>query len=228
MDIKIPGIIGMSLIDYPDKVSGVIFLAGCNFRCPYCHNISIVENIKQLEFLDPEYVINEFRRRKKILDALVITGGEPTIYQDLPIFIRRLKDLGYLIKLDTNGYNPVMIKELISSNLLDFISMDIKTSLDEEKYSKVAGVMVCINKIIESIGIIKGSYIDYEFRTTLIDGFVDFSDIKDISYFIKPAKKYYIQTANTEWKGFSSPDIDKIKLFVEGLKKNGIEFIEIR
>ncbi|HOJ49850.1 MAG TPA: anaerobic ribonucleoside-triphosphate reductase activating protein [Spirochaetota bacterium] len=228
MNIKIAGIIGLSLIDYPDTLAGIIFLAGCNFRCPYCHNMNIVENIENLEMLEPEFVINEFKRRKKLLDGIVITGGEPTIYKNLPIFIKKIKEIGYKIKLDTNGYIPQIIKEIIEKNLVDFISMDIKSSFDSQKYSRAAGVKVDIDKILESINIIKESNINYEFRTTIINEYVDLEDIKNIARYINPVKNYYIQTANKEWQNFTSPPEKEIKKVIEELKTEGLNFINIR
>jgi len=228
MNIKIAGIIGISLIDYPDKVAGVIFLAGCNFRCPYCHNMNIVENIESIELLDVYFVINEFKRRKKLLDAVVITGGEPTIYKDLPYFIKAFKDIGYSVKLDTNGYEPKVLKSVIEERLVDFISMDIKSALDEKKYSVAAGVRVDIEKIKESIDIIRSSSTDYEFRTTVIDGFVSLEDIREIASYINPSKVYYLQSANKEWKKFTSPQEVEMKNLIEELKEKGINFIKLR
>ncbi len=178
-----------SFIDYPDKICSVIFAAGCNFRCSYCHNGHIVN--KDQDNLDIEEIFDFLRKRKKFLDGVCVSGGEPTLYDDVYDLIYRIKEEGFLIKLDTNGTNPKVLQKLLSENMLDYVAMDIKAPLD--KYDWVTASNVDKKSIIESINLIKSSNIDYEFRTTVCKGLITREDILDISELIKGSKRYYIQ-----------------------------------
>jgi len=209
--LPIKGIRALSLIDYPKHLSAVLFLGGCNFKCPFCHNYDLAVYPEKMENLDEKYVLTELERRKKILDAVVITGGEPLLYPDVIAFIAQIKKMGYLVKVDTNGYTPGLLEKVIETGSVDFISMDIKTSLETEKYSKAAGIKVDIEKIKKSIQILLKTEIDYEFRTTWISKFVSFEDIFEISSFILPAQAYYIQQANEGFEEFQGPEITEIE-----------------
>ncbi|WP_427338393.1 anaerobic ribonucleoside-triphosphate reductase activating protein [Caloranaerobacter sp. DY30410] len=178
-----------SFIDYPDKICTVLFTGGCNFRCPFCHNSSLVKN--EGEFILEKDVLEFLKSRKEMVEAVCISGGEPTLQKGLVSFIKKVKDIGYLVKLDTNGTNPDVIKKLLDLRLIDYIAMDIKAPLS--KYNSVADVIVDINSIRESIRLIKNSNIDYEFRTTVCKELLDQDDILEISKNISGAKRYIIQ-----------------------------------
>jgi pyruvate formate lyase activating enzyme len=159
-----------TLIDFPGRVACTVFVVGCNFRCPFCHNKDLVTNklFKQsdLKFLSEKEFFQFLEERKKILDGVCITGGEPTIHRGLPQFCRQIKDLGLQVKLDTNGSNPQMLKNLINDKLIDFVSMDIKTAFDQ--YPKAVGIKYQVSRIKKSISLILKSNIEYEFRTTIV------------------------------------------------------------
>jgi len=181
------GLQHLSLSDFDNHIACVLFTKGCNFNCPFCHNYNLLEtNI--YPFND---ILSFLKERVNKIEAVTITGGEPTLHNELPLYIKQIKDLGYLVKLDSNGTNPTMLKELIDNKLIDYIAMDIKTSLD--KYDDICKTSVDINKIKESINLIKNSNIDYEFRTTLINNYHNIDTIKDIGLLLKGSKRYRLQ-----------------------------------
>jgi pyruvate formate lyase activating enzyme len=189
--MKIGGLQRVSLIDYPGLICGIVFLQGCNFKCPYCHNPELVDpqlyqpRIKEndiLEFLDT--------RRGK-LDAVTVTGGEPTLQDYLPSFLRKIKEMQFAVKLDTNGTEPDVIKDLLDEKLIDFIAMDIKAPL--EKYKNIVRVNIDTDLIRESIGIILMSGIPYEYRTTIVESQIDENDILEIGKLISGARSYVLQ-----------------------------------
>ena len=188
----------LSLLDYDDKLSAVIFFWGCNFRCPYCHNADIVAKSHEDKAIIPtEDILAYLEKRKGVLDAVVITGGEPTLYinEELIALMKKIKELGYLIKLDTNGSFPKRLKQLLDLGIIDFVAMDIKNSL--VSYSKTIGGILdgeeFLINIKTSIDIIMSSGVDYEFRTTIVKGFHTKEDMKEIGELIKGAKKYRLQ-----------------------------------
>lgn len=189
--ILIKGIQKTTLIDYPDNVASIIFVGKCDFRCPYCYNRDLVLDWERLPTIKEEEVLGFLKKRKKYYDGVVITGGEPTIYKDLPKFIKKIKKIGLKVKLDSNGSNPAMLKELIEKRLVDYIAMDIKAPL--EKYDRSAGVKVNKEKIKESVELIKKGKVEYEFRTTVLPEFFSKEDAKAIGEWLKGAKRYYIQ-----------------------------------
>lgn len=191
MNNFIYGMEKVSLVDYDNKVSCVLFLKGCNFRCRFCHNASLVDCFNKIKPLNYDDVIDYLEKRKNILDSVVVTGGEPTLSKQLLFLLKDLKRLGYLVKLDTNGTNPLMLKEAIDNSLVDFVAMDIKNTLD--KYNDITNVLVNIDKIYESINIIIKSSIDYEFRTTLVKEYHSKEDIIKLCEMMKNAKKYVLQ-----------------------------------
>lgn len=179
----IGGLKKVSLIDYPSEVSCVIFTRGCNMRCIYCHNSHLVLPELYGETLPEADIFSYLESRKDRLSAVVISGGEPTIHPDLPEFIGRVKDTGYKVKLDTNGTNPTMIKNLLEQNLIDYIAMDIKAI--PEKYNSICGVKVDTECIAESIELIQNSSIKKEFRITLLNGMHTAEDVAAIRSMIK-------------------------------------------
>jgi pyruvate formate lyase activating enzyme len=183
-----------SLIDYPGEIATVLFTQGCNFRCPYCHNPELVDCNRYRKPVEEQDVLNYLEFRKNLIDGVVITGGEPTIHQDLPEFIKIVKDIGYLVKLDTNGTNPEMLREIIDLDLVDYIAMDYKAPL--RKYSEIVRSKVDINDILESVEIIKKSSVKYEFRTTIVKQLLSLTDIDIIKTEIGSGEKYCIQEFN--------------------------------
>jgi pyruvate formate lyase activating enzyme len=212
----------VSLIDYPGLISAVVFLQGCNFKCSYCHNPELVNPslfqrcIKEKDFME------FLNTRKGKLDAVAITGGEPTIYDDLAPFIKKIKKMKFAVKLDTNGSQPQVIKTLLDEKLLDFIAMDIKAPLD--KYKNIVKVPVNADSIKESIELILKAKIPYEFRTTIIESQLEEDDILQIGELISGASKYVLQkfvptkTLDKKFlkeKSFSDEKLQKIKSYLE-------------
>ncbi len=207
--IEIGGIQKTTLIDYPGKIACTVFLISCNFRCPFCYSAEIVlpEKIK----LQPRTSLKDFfsflGERKGLLDGVVICGGEPTLQKELPALIKKIKKLGFAVKLDTNGSNPLMLKKLIKGKLLDYVAMDIKAPLDA--YDKATGVKIDLKKIKQSIDVIKKSGLDYEFRTTVVPTIHTKEDIIQLAKDISPAKKFYLQSFRPEKT--INPKFEKIK-----------------
>lgn len=189
--MKIGGLQKVSLIDYPGKICCIIFTQGCNFRCPYCHNPELVLPEKFTPLIDEEEIFSFLKKRKKYLDGVSITGGEPCIHRDILSFMERIKNAGYSVKLDTNGYFPKIIKEAIERKIVDYIAMDVKGP--PEKYSEIAGVKVDINRVLKSIELIKESGIEYEFKTTVVKSQLSKEDFEKIGKMIKNASLYFIQ-----------------------------------
>jgi len=188
----IGGLQRFSLIDYPGKISAIVFTRGCNFRCPYCHNPELVDPQRYAEpWQEEEYWAFLQSRTQKKLDAVVVTGGEPTLQEDLEPFLEKIRKMGFLIKLDTNGSNPDVLKDLLSANLVDYIAMDIKAPL--EKYSEVAKVPIDKTDIQESIELIKQSTVDHEFRTTIAKNVLSKEDVVNIAKMLQGEKLYILQ-----------------------------------
>ncbi len=194
----IGGLQKTSLIDYPDKLAAIIFTAGCNFRCGFCYNPELVTQINKKNLIPEKEILDFLEKRRKVLDGAVITGGEPTMHKDLPKFIRRVRKMGYLVKLDTNGTNPKMLGGLIKDKLIDYIAMDIKGPL--RGYGRVAGAKVDTKKIRESVRIIMESGLSYEFRSTILPALHKKQDLEQMAKLIKGAEKYYLQKFRPEDK----------------------------
>jgi pyruvate formate lyase activating enzyme len=190
VDIKIKGVQKTSLIDYPGKVASVIFVSLCNFRCPYCHNGELVLDEVKNE-INPEEILKFLEKKKKWLDGVCITGGEPTLHKGLVDFAREVKKRNLLVKIDTNGTNPEMIEELLSKNLVDYIAMDIKAS--KERYNNATKVNFNMDIIQKAIDLIMKSDVKYEFRTTVVPGLFDEKEAEEIGKWLKGARKFCIQ-----------------------------------
>lgn len=188
--MKFGGFEKCTLIDYPGKTACMVYTVGCNFRCPYCHNPELVEETIDAT-IDEEDVLKFLDTRHGLLDGIVITGGEPTMHEELEHFIRKVKAKGFLVKLDSNGTNPAMLRRLFDEYLVDYIAMDIKSPL--AKYSSIVARPVDVDKIQESVDLIMSSSLDYEFRTTLIKSLVSEDDVIAIGQEIAGAKHYYLQ-----------------------------------
>ncbi len=187
--MKIGGLQKCSLIDYPGKISAIVFTIGCNFRCPYCHNPELVDETS--EEMSEDAIFDFLERRKNLLDAVTITGGEPTMHGDLIPFIRKIKALGFLVKLDTNGTNPDVIETVQNENLVDYIAMDIKAPVNS--YEKTVGRPVNADAIRKSIALIMNGTTPYEFRTTVVKTLLSPEDIRAIGEDINGARTYYLQ-----------------------------------
>jgi len=185
------GLNKLSLLDFPSKTAAILFTNGCNFRCPFCHNgLTLLYTAPTpIDFND---ILSFLRKRVGILDGVVISGGEPTLMPDLKEKIKAIKELGYSVKLDTNGTNPNVVKDLIDNKLIDYVAMDIKNSLN--KYSLTTGTnSLNLDNIVKTIFILQNSNIDYEFRTTLIEEFHNENDISEMAILLKGSKKLFLQ-----------------------------------
>ncbi len=205
----------LTLLDYPGHVAATLFTAGCNFRCPFCHNAALVTHIDNQNFYTEEYVLDYLKKRIGILDGICITGGEPLLHKELPDFIKKVKAMGYLVKLDTNGSYPEVLKQLINSGNIDYVAMDIKNS--KEKYALTAECSDHdLENIEKSIALLMQNKIDFEFRTTIVNEYHTVADIKAIADWIGGAKKYFLQNFT-----------DSGDLIKDGLSATSRETIEL-
>lgn len=189
--MQIIGLQKMTLLDYPGYVACTVFLQGCNFKCPFCYNSSLISKEND-NFISLNDFFNFLDKRKKVLDGVAITGGEPLLNPQIKDFIKKIKEKGFLVKLDTNGSNPSLLKHLLEENLIDYVAMDIKNTF--EKYPVTTGVDINIENIKESISLLLNCSIDYEFRTTVVKEFHNVEDFMIIGKNIKGAKNYFLQS----------------------------------
>lgn len=187
--MKIGGIQKTSLLDYPNKISAIIWTVGCNFRCPFCYNKDIV--LGNVGTITEEEVMNFLQNRKGLLEGLVISGGEPLMQEGIVEFIKKVKNLGYTVKIDTNGTFPEKLKELIDQKLVGYIAMDVKGP--KNKYEILCGSKIDTDKIEKSIAIIKNSQVDYEFKTTFAPELLTKEDIVEIAKWLKGGRRFYLQ-----------------------------------
>ncbi|MDD3144920.1 MAG: anaerobic ribonucleoside-triphosphate reductase activating protein [Candidatus Gracilibacteria bacterium] len=228
--MQISAINKFSLIEFPGEISTIVFTPGCNFRCDYCHNSEFVlpEKLKNVlkNLIMEKAFFNFLEKRKGNLTGVSICGGEPTMQPDLKDFCRKIKSLGYKVKLDTNGRDPLIIKELLDEDLLDYVAMDIKYEVGN--FSYISGTKLEENIYIETINVLLNSNIDYEFRTTVIKGIHDEKIIENISKYISFSKNYYLQnyksgnTLNPNFNGesFSQNELEKFKEIANKYIKN--------
>ena len=220
----------LTMVDFDGKMSATIFLGACNFRCPFCHNSGIVTDVNNADRVSFSEIYDYLQKRKGILEAVCITGGEPTLYPDLKEMIIKIKELGYLVKLDTNGTNPDIVKDLFKEGLIDYVAMDIKNSF--AKYPITTGKKsIDQEPIKESIDFLISSGIDYEFRTTLVKELHTINDMKEIALMIKGAKRYYLQqfidNGGCIVSGLHKVEKDDAIIFRDELKKT-LECVELR
>ncbi|MFA5211125.1 MAG: anaerobic ribonucleoside-triphosphate reductase activating protein [Patescibacteria group bacterium] len=187
----IGGLQKTSLIDYPEKIAAIVFTQGCNFRCPYCHNPELVKKELFNQNISEKEIFDFLENKKGKLDAVSITGGEPTLQIDLYDFIKKVKEMDFKVKLDTNGSNFEVLKKLIDEKLVDYIAMDIKAPL--EKYEEVVRMKVNLENIKKSIELIINSDIESEFRTTIVKSLLNFEDFEKIGELVKGASYYVVQ-----------------------------------
>lgn len=204
--MNIKGIQKTSLVDFPGKLSSVIFLGGCNLNCRFCYNPDLITN-DQSDVYSAEYTLRFLKERSKLIDSVVITGGEPTLSPSLEFFLKELKKIPLFVKIDTNGTNPHIINRLLSEGLVDYAAVDVKTS--SSKYKSLAGTGADFNIIKDTILLLKDSGIDYELRTTCVPEFVTLSDFEDIKKETGRVKRYYLQQFNN--RKTLDPSVQKYK-----------------
>lgn len=221
--MKIAGLQKMTLLDFPGKVACTVFLDGCNFRCPFCHNTPLLEN-KAEPCMTEDELFAFLEKRTGILDGVCVTGGEPTLQKELPEFLGKIKALGYAVKLDTNGYRPEVLRSVVEQGLVDYVAMDIKNSPD--RYSETAGVPVDLKKIEESICYLVSEKVDHEFRTTVAEPLHDAQSIREMAGWLKKTtdgklvKALYLQAFaqrdTVRFGGLCAPSAETL----EGYKKD--------
>ncbi len=220
--MKLLGMEKMSLVDYDGLVATTVFTGGCNFKCPFCHNAPLVSGFENLPTISEEEVFSYLEKRKGIIDGVCITGGEPTLHSDLPLFMEKIKNLGFKVKLDTNGTNPDLVKEVHRNGLCDYFAMDIKN--DKDSYDKIIGFNKFDTlKVEKTVEYFLTSNADYEFRTTLIKQFHSTDNIIKIAQWIKGAKKYFLQKFKT---GDNCLNADGLEPVDDSLTKKYIEILE--
>lgn len=216
--IKLFGIQKLTLLDYPQKMASTIFTGGCNFRCPFCQNSDLVFLPENMPELQEEDVLRFLEKRKGILDGVCISGGEPLLNPVLAVFLRKIKALGYAVKLDTNGSSPEKLKQLIEEGLLDYVAMDIKNSV--RKYAETAGIRnLDLQGIQDSIAYLKEGHIPYEFRTTIVKEFHSAQDIRDMTDWLEGAAAWYLQNFEDSdhviQRGLHAWDKETMKAYLE-------------
>ncbi|MBR0386109.1 MAG: anaerobic ribonucleoside-triphosphate reductase activating protein, partial [Erysipelotrichaceae bacterium] len=222
--VKLAGIQKLTLLDYPGQVACTIFTAGCNMKCPFCHNRDLVFIPENFEFINPEEIINFLKKRQGILDAVCITGGEPTLQTGLKDFIREIRNIGYKVKLDTNGMYPEKLQEIVESGLIDYVAMDIKNS--RAKYPLTTGLPeenFPIDKVERSVKYLLEGNIDYEFRTTVVRELHTVEDLLEIAGWIKGTNHYYLQQFVDSGRciepGYTAYDGDEMKQMCAEVQK---------
>lgn len=191
--MRIGGLQKLTLLDYPGKAACTVFLSGCNFRCPYCHNPGLVLlNSGETDFIREEEFFAYLKKRTGILDGVCVTGGEPLLQEGIFDFLEKIKAMGYLVKLDTNGTSPKLLKEVCERKLVDYVAMDIKHA--PQKYKEAVGVLnPSLDAVQESLSYLLSEVVDYELRTTLVKGIHETEDIKEICHWIRGTKCWYLQ-----------------------------------
>lgn len=206
-----------TLLDYPEHLACTIFTGTCNFCCPFCHNGGLVLHTASLPLIPEEEIFSYLKKRQSILEGVCITGGEPTLQKDLKQFIIQIKQLGYQVKLDTNGYRPQILQELLQEHLLDYVAMDIKNS--PQSYAKTCGISTIeLEHINTSIALLKNSQINYEFRTTVVEELHSADDMLAISEWLKGDSRYYIQcyqdSPDLIMKGYHAHSVQTLQHFL--------------
>ena len=220
------GLQKMTLLDYPGKIACTVFLGGCNFRCPFCHNSELFMG-KPEKLMEDEEFFKFLQSRKGLLDAVCVSGGEPTLYKNLPEFLKKIKELGFLVKLDTNGSNPAMVKQLVASGLVDYIAMDVKNS--PALYAQTVGLeTVDLASVEESLRLLIGGSVDYELRTTLVSQLHDRRSIQDMGVWLtslvtgkKPEKLFlqsFVDRDTVLFAGLSAPEPETTQQFAKILE----------
>lgn len=231
--MEIRGFQKTTLLDYPGHVAATVFTGGCNFRCPFCHNALLVLRHGEQPLIPEEEVLSYLKKRQGILEGVCITGGEPTLHKDLADFVRKLKQMDYLVKLDTNGSRPLVLKELLAERLLDYVAMDVKASWDN--YSVAAGVTeLDLAPLKESVELLKGCGVPYEFRTTVVRGIHVPEEFEKIGEMLAGCRAYYLQAFRESenmieegYEAFSGEKMEKIAAlagkYIDKVSLRGVE-----
>lgn len=220
------GLQKMTLLDFPGKIACTVFLGGCNFRCPFCHNSELFMG-KPEKLMEDEEFFAFLKSRKGLLDGVCVSGGEPTLYKDLPVFLEKIKEMGFLVKLDTNGYRPQVLKDLVGNKLVDYVAMDVKNS--PATYGQTVGLeKMDLAAIEESLRFLIGGEVDYELRTTLVKPFHDRASIQDMGVWLgalvpgkKPAKLFlqsFVDRDTVLFAGLSAPETEATQEFAKILE----------
>lgn len=196
--VEIKGFLETSFVDWPGKLCSVFFLPRCNFRCPYCHNHSLVFHPEQLTAIPLKFILARLDSLKNWIDGVCLTGGEPTLHGGLSSLIREVKWRKFLVKLDTNGSNPQMLQDLIDRGAVDFVSMDVKAPLDPFGYSRSAGIRINLEPILRSIEILKRGNVEYQFRMTVVPGLHQEKDVKTLGDQLRAGRRFVLQNFNPE------------------------------
>ena len=231
--MEIRGFQKTTLLDFPGHVAATVFVGGCNFRCPFCHNSLLVLDPGNQPLIGEDEVLAYLKKRQEILEGVCITGGEPTLQKDLISFVKKLKVMDYLVKLDTNGYCPKVLEELLAEGLLDYVAMDVKTSM--ERYDIVTGIsnLEC-EKILESIRLLKNCDIPYEFRTTVVKGLHVIEEFEEIAKLLSDCRAYYLQSFRESdnmigegYEAFSAQEMKEIAdiagKYIDKVELRGVE-----
>ena len=226
----IQGLQKLTLLDYPGKTACTVFTGGCNFRCPFCHNSDLVLNSNQMQIIREEEILSFLQKRRGILDGVCVTGGEPLVQPDIEAFLEKIKTMGFLVKLDTNGSFPERLKTIVENGLVDYVAMDIKNS--KENYGKTIGIKnYDCSSIERSVEFLLEGKLEYEFRTTVVREFHEAEDLRKIAKWIKGAKHYYLQqfvdSGNLIEDGLHGYGKEEMEELVEIVKKQ-VECAEIR
>lgn len=220
--MKFYGMQKMTLLDYPGYVACTLFTGGCNFRCPFCHNALLVLDLDENYTIPEEEVLAFLRKRQGLLDGVCVTGGEPLINKDIGDFLSKVKELGFKIKLDTNGTNPALLKELVSQKLVDYVAVDIKNS--PEKYAETVGLKSFdMSTINETVNFLMNGCVDYEFRTTVTKQFHTEKSMEEAARFIRGAKRYFLQnfvdSGNLIGSGITGQSKEEMEKLLSVVKK---------
>ena len=211
----------MTLLDFPEHVACTVFLGGCDFRCPFCHNYELIDGTAK-PMMEEEGFFQFLSGRKGLLDGVAITGGEPCLHPDLPDFMRKIRQMGFAVKLDTNGYHPEVLKTVLEEGLADYVAMDIKNS--PAKYAQTAGIDgIDMEKIRESIALLMNSGTGYEFRTTVIEQFHEKEDFRAMGELIRGAEKYFLQSFtdrdSVPYEGFRAPSPERMEEYAQIMRE---------
>ena len=219
--MKIHGLQKMTLLDFPGRVACTVFLGGCDFRCPFCHNFELADGTAQ-PVMDDEELLAFLRKRQGLLDGVAFTGGEPLLYRELPELLQKIRELGFAIKLDTNGAHPALLKQILEEGLADYVAMDIKNS--PAKYAVTCGVdRLDMDAIRESIALLMNGSTDYEFRTTVVAEFHEAADFEEMGKLIADAKRYFLQCFTDRdtvpFEGLHAPSAEQLQEYAQIARK---------
>ena len=215
--MKIHGLQKMTLLDYPGRVACTVFLGGCDFRCPFCHNFELVDGSAQ-PVMDDAALVDFLKKRGGLLDGVAFTGGEPLLHRELPDLLRRVKDMGFSVKLDTNGAHPDRLRAVLEEGLCDYVAVDIKNS--PAKYARTVGLeMIDLSPVRESVDLLMNGRADYEFRTTVVDELHEAADFEAIGVWIAGARHYFLQAftdrESVPYGNLHAPSAEKMREYAE-------------